>query len=174
MDKEGLGFSPAFRVASIAVLTAVTAVFTLLIRIPSPARGYFNLGDVAVVFTAVTFGPFSAAIAGGLGTGLADIIGSFVQWSPISLVVHGAQGLTIGLITRIRPSSIAVAIAAGAAGVAVMTAGYLAGGALLEGLGPALAELPGNAVQSAAGVILGVPLSLVVRRAFPPVRDYAW
>jgi uncharacterized membrane protein len=174
MQNSGLRFSPAFRIASIAILTAVTAVFTLLIRIPSPARGYFNLGDVAIVFTAVTFGPFSAAIAGGLGTGLADVISSFVQWAPISLVVHGLQGLVIGLILRVRPSSIPLAIVAGVAGAAVMAAGYLAGGTLLEGFGPALAELPGNAVQSVAGIILGVPLSVAVRKAFPPVREYAW
>jgi uncharacterized membrane protein len=174
MERKGMQFSPAFRIASVAVLTAVTAVFTLLIRIPSPARGYFNLGDVAIVFTAVTFGPFSAAIAGGLGTGLADVISSFVQWAPISLVVHGLEGLVIGLILRARPGSIPLAFVAGIAGAAVMAAGYLAGGTLLEGFGPALAELPGNAVQSVAGVILGVPLSVAVRRAFPPVRDYSW
>jgi uncharacterized membrane protein len=174
MDRGSFRFSPAFRVASIAVLTAVTAVFTLLIRVPSPARGYFNLGDVAIVFAAVTFGPFTAAIAGGLGTALADVIGSFVQWAPITLVVHGLQGLIIGLIVRLRPSSVPLAVAAGVAGAAVMAAGYLAGGTLLEGFGPALAELPGNAIQSGAGIVVGIPLWLAVRKAFPPVRDYAW
>ena len=31
-------------------LTVVVALITLFIRIPLPSRGYFNLGDVAVVF----------------------------------------------------------------------------------------------------------------------------
>jgi uncharacterized membrane protein len=166
--------SPAFRVASIAVLTAVTTVFTLFVRVPSPARGYFNLADVAIAFAAFTFGPISALIAGGLGTAFADLIGSYAQWAPISLVVHGLQGLTIGLIARIKPGNLPVAILAGVAGIAVMVVGYAAGGALLTGIGPALAEAPGNLVQSAAGVILGIPLSLAVARAYPPVRTYTW
>jgi uncharacterized membrane protein len=166
--------SPAFRIASIAILAAVTTVFTLFVRVPSPARGYFNLGDVAIAFAAFTFGPISALIAGGLGTALADLIGSYAQWAPISLVVHGLQGLAIGLIARFKPGNLPVAIVAGIAGTAVMVIGYGAGGVLLTGIGPALAEAPGNLVQSAAGVILGIPLSLAVARAYPPVRMYTW
>jgi uncharacterized membrane protein len=166
--------SPAFRIATIAILAAVTTVFTLFVRVPSPARGYFNLGDVAIAFAAFTFGPVSALIAGGLGTAIADLVGAYAQWAPISLVVHGLQGLAIGLIARLKPGNLPVAIAAGIAGMAVMVVGYGAGGALITGIGPALAEAPGNLVQSAAGVILGIPLSLAVSRAYPPVRNWTW
>jgi uncharacterized membrane protein len=166
--------SPAFRIATIAVLAGLTAAFTLFVRIPSPARGYFNLGDVAIAFAAYTFGPISALIAGGIGTALADLIGGFAQWAPISLLVHGLQGLAIGLIARIRPKSLVVSVLAGIAGMAVMAAGYAAGGALLIGLGPALAEAPGNLVQSAVGIVLGIPLSYAVARAYPPVRTHSW
>ncbi len=166
--------SPALRVATVAILAAVTTVFTLFIRVPSPARGYFNLGDVAVAFTAFTFGPISALIAGGVGTALADLMGSYVQWAPISLVVHGLEGLVIGLIARSRPGSMPLSIAAGVAGVVVMAAGYFAGGILLTGIGPALAEAPGNLVQSAAGIVIGLPLAVAVSKAYPPVRRYSW
>lgn len=165
---------PVFRVAWLAILAAVTTVFTILIRVPSPARGYFNLGDMAVAFIAFTFGPFSALIAGGVGTGLADLIGSYARWAPVSLVVHGLQGFAIGMIARARPSSPAVVSAAGVAGIVIMTAGYLVGGTVLMGIRPALAEAPGNLVQSAAGVLLGLPLSLAVALAYPLVRRYSW
>lgn len=174
MKKDSPVLSPAFRIASVAILTAVTTVFTLFIRVPSPARGYFNLSDVAVAFTALTFGPFSAMLSGGVGTAIADLLGSYVAWSPISLVVHGLQGLVIGLIACTRPSNVGVSIVAGIAGIAVMVGGYLAGGTFLEGIGTALTEVPGNLVQSAAGVVLGIPLSLAVARAYPPVRSWKW
>ena len=174
MQSEGPTVSPAFRIAAVAVLAAVTTVFTLLIQIPSPARGYFNLGDVAIAFTAYTFGPLTALISGGIGTALADLIGSYVQWAPITLVTHGLEGLVIALIFRVKPGNAVVVVLAGIAGVAVMVGGYLAGGILLTGIGPALAEAPGNVVQSAAGVIVGIPLSLAVTRAYPPVRRFAW
>ena len=174
MRTDELVISPALRISTLAVLAAVTTVFTIFIRIPSPARGYFNLGDVAVAFTAFTFGPVSALIAGGVGTALADLAGSYVQWAPISLVVHGLEGLVIGLIARTRPGSAPVCILAGVAGVIVMTLGYFGGGLVLTGMGPSLAEAPGNVVQAAAGVVLGLPLSIAVAKAYPPVRRYSW
>lgn len=166
--------SPALRIATIAVLAGVTAAFTLFVRIPSPARGYFNLGDVAIAFTAYTFGPVTALIAGGVGTALADLIGGFAQWSPISLVVHGLQGLAVGLIARAGGKSVAVRVLAGIAGIGIMVAGYGAGGTLLMGFGPAVAEAPGNLVQSAVGVALGLPLSIAVARAYPPIERQRW
>ena len=179
MQKDASVISPFFRVASVAVLAAVTTVFTVFIRVPSPARGYFNLGDMAVAFIAFTFGPFSALIAGGVGTGLADLIGSYVQWAPVSLVVHGLEGLAIGIVVRARARNVPVvalpmAAAAGLAGVVIMTAGYLLGGIPLMGFQAALAEAPGNLVQSAVGVVLGLPLSFAVTQAYPQIRRYSW
>lgn len=174
MNGKSVSASPALRVAAVAILAGVTAALTLLVRIPSPARGYFNLGDVVITFTALTLGPLTALFSGGLGTAAADLIGGFPQWAPISLVVHGVQGLIIGLIARLRPASLGLAIGAGVAGVLVMAGGYLAGGSILVGFGAELEELPGNLVQSAAGIVLGIPLSLAVRRAYPPVRDLPW
>jgi uncharacterized membrane protein len=172
--------SPAFRIASLAILTAVTAVFTYMVRIPiAPTRGYLNLGDVAIYFTAFTFGPVSALIAGGLGTALADIISGYSQWAPISLFVHGLQGLVAGLVAGIawreqRGGFNWYWLAGAAAGTAVMCGGYLLAGSLMVGLAAALVELPGNLLQNLAGVAGGIPLTLAVRRAYPPVTEIGW
>jgi uncharacterized membrane protein len=180
--KSPLKGSPAFRVASLAVLTAVTAVFTYLIRIPiAPTRGYLNLGDVAIYFTAFTFGPVSALVAGGLGTALADVLSGYAQWAPISLFVHGLQGLVAGLLAMVpirgsrRWGPIEPAwLVALAGGMVVMCAGYLAAGAVMVGLGAALTELPGNVLQNLAGAVGGIPLTLAVRKAYPPVKGLRW
>ena len=55
-----------------------------------------------------------------------------------------------------------------------MTAGYFVGGILLIGIRAALAEAPGNVLQSAAGVVLGLPLSFAVAQAYPQIRRYSW
>mgnify|MGYP001148847382 CR=1 FL=1 len=81
----------------LAVLIALIAVFTLLIRIPTPARGYVNLSDVAITFAGLAFGPWVGAIAGGIGTALADLLGGFAPYAPISFVAHGLQGFLVGL-----------------------------------------------------------------------------
>ncbi len=176
MIEEKPAVSPAFRIASIAILAAVTTVLTRIVQIPTPARGYINLGDVAVVFTALVLGPFSAALAGGLGTALADLFsGPFAFWAPISLIVHGLQGLLVGLIARTRPGNVVVAAAAGIVGMIVMAGGYLTAGAFIPpGFGPALADVPGNLLQGGVGVVLGILVAAAVTRAYPPVRQWKW
>jgi uncharacterized membrane protein len=182
-DKSGssrIVGSPAFRVALLAILTAVTTVFTSVVKIPiAPTKGYLNLGDVAIYFTAFTFGPVSALIAGGVGTALADVLSPYAHWAPISLLVHGLQGLVAGLIAAIPRRSQGKVfnlfwLVAAVAGTAVMCAGYLAGGTLMVGFGAAMVELPGNLLQNLVGVAGAIPLTIAVRQAYPPVAKLRW
>jgi len=175
--------SPAFRIASLAILTAVTAVFTYVVRIPvAPTRGYLNLGDVAIYFTAFTFGPVTALVSGGLGTALADIISGYSQWAPISLLVHGLQGLVAGMLGGIVRRGAGDArgvfnpfwLAGAAGGTVLMCGGYLLAGNFMVGFGAALVELPGNLLQNLAGVVGAIPLAMAVRRAYPPVGEMRW
>ena len=65
-------------------------------------------------------------------------------------------------------------MAAGVLGTVVMVAGYFLGGLVIEGLGATLRSVLPNLVQAAAGAVLGIPLSIAVRTAYPPVRDLSW
>ncbi len=152
----------------LAVLIALTAVFTLLVRIPTPARGYVNLSDVAITFTGLTFGPWVGFIVGGLGTAIADLLGGFAPYAPISFVAHGLQGLLVGLIGY-RQTSIGRMILAWFAGAVAMILGYLLGGAIYVGFPTALLEVPLNAFQTLVGALIGIPLVFAVRKAYPAV-----
>jgi uncharacterized membrane protein len=171
MSKEegGLRYSPAM-IALVALLIALTTVFTRVITIPIPAtQGYFNLSDVAITFSALVFGPWVGAIAGGVGTALADLsTGAYAIWAPVSLVAHGLEGFVIGWLARGRPSTSRI-ILAWFVGSTVMVLCYLAGGALIKGLPAALVEVPFNAFQALVGGVVGIPLALAVRRAYPAV-----
>lgn len=161
--------SPAM-IALAAVMIALTAVFTLLVRIPTPARGYVNLSDTAITFAALAFGPWVGAVAGGIGTALADVLGGFAPFAPLSLVAHGLEGLLIGLLGRGRRNPVGM-IGAWAVGGLVMVATYLLGeGLFYTGWPPALAEAPMNALQAAVGALVGIPLVIAVRRAYPPIE----
>jgi uncharacterized membrane protein len=179
-NEKRIQFSPALRIATLSVLTAATAFFTFAVRIPiAPTRGYLNLGDVVIYFAAFTFGPFTALFAGGLGTALADIISGYSQWAPISLVVHGLQGLAAGFVAGSAAATAASRLklrwlGAACAGTLVMCSGYLGGGAIMVGFGAALVELPGNIIQNLAGVLGAIPLTLAVRRAYPPAVEMRW
>ncbi len=161
--------SPA-TIALVAVLITLTMVFTLSVRVPTPARGYVNLSDVAITFAGLAFGPWIGMVAGGVGTALADLVGGFGAFAPLSLLAHGLEGLLIGLLGWRRRDVLGMA-GAWAVGGAAMVAVYLVGeGLFYTGWPPALAEAPMNAFQAVVGGAVGIPLVLAVRKAYPPIE----
>ena len=170
-------FWNAKTIAILAVMVAIITALTMLVRIPTaPTRGYINLGDAAIYFAAYAFGPIIGGIAGGLGTGLADMLGGYPQWMFLSFIIHGLQGIASGYIGR---SGRLPMLAAGCIiGGIIMVTGYFIAACALYGAGPALTEVPGNILQSAAGWIIGVPLFYAVKKAYPPLlslgRPVAW
>ena len=169
MEKKK-SFFDAKMVALIAILTAVTTVFTLLVRIPfAPTRGYITLADVGVYFAAYALGPVVGGIAGGVGTGLADAIAGYPQWMILSFVIHGLQGVVAGLIGR--KGKVGHMILGSIVGAVVMVVGYFAASAALYGVGAAAAEIAGNLFQNIAGALVGIPLVFAVRKAYPPIMQ---
>ncbi len=175
-DRETVPTS--LRIAAIAILTALTVVIGY-IRVPLPAtNGIFTLADVAIFCAAFALGPFSAAIAGALGTGLIDLIGGTAQYAPTSFVVHGLEGLLAGLIAlgaSGKASSIILWVLAGLAGTVLMAGGYLLAETLFYGgFATAATEIVFNVAQGAVGAIGGGLLAVAVRRAYPPLARLRW
>ncbi|NPV06508.1 MAG: ECF transporter S component [Anaerolineae bacterium] len=159
----------AVRVVVLAALMGVTTVLTLLVRVPiAPTRGYIHLGDVGVYFAAFTFGPVMGLLAGGLGTAMADVLGCYAHWAPLTLVFHGVQGGVAGYLGY-RATTARQALA-WAVGSLIMVGGYFLAEVVLYGVGAALVEIPGNAVQALAGGLVAIPLSAALRQAWPPVE----
>ncbi|HDQ13324.1 MAG TPA: ECF transporter S component [Sediminispirochaeta sp.] len=183
-QQQASGPAAAQKVATLAILIAVTALFTYVVRIPiAPTRGYINFGDVAIFFSAILFGPFTAFISGGLGTALADLISGYAQWAPFSFLAHGLQGLFIGLIFKVGRDGNASAAGLPSVArlliafvVATLTMGgiYFLVGGVMVGFPAAATEIPGNILQNLVGVLVGSPLALAVMKAYPPVRRSFW
>lgn len=96
-DKENRKVSTLYLVMA-ALFTAVTFVGTILIRIPV-GIGYVNFGDAVVMIAAVVLGPVGAALAGGLGSALADLVG-FAMYAPFTLVIKGLEGFVCGVVFK--------------------------------------------------------------------------
>jgi len=161
-------------IALIAVMAAVTCVFTL-IRFPIPGtRGYIHLGDIAANFAALAFGPWFGLVIAGGGMALADILGGYPFWAPATFIIHGLQGFVIGYIANFGRSAQSNRLPVGpmfvgaVLGEVIMVVGYFIAGIFIEGIGAAIVGIPWNAVQGVFG-ILGVPLFLMVARAYPPL-----
>jgi len=155
-----------------AIMTALVAVGTLLIRIPNPMGGYFNVGDVMIFVCALTFNPIIGGIAGGAGSAIADMIG-FPVFAIPTLIIKGLEGLLASLITdkkRAYRDILAVAVAG-----SEMIIGYF----LVElsppfqwGLAGALAEVPTNIAQIVIGGVVGIPIALILRRRLPEILKH--
>jgi uncharacterized membrane protein len=156
-------------IALTAVLIALTAVFTIAIQIPIPAtQGYWNLSDAAITFAGLAFGPWVGGVAGGVGTAIADLATGYAQYAPISLLAHGLEGFLIGWIGRSR-RSVSGMILAWFAGSTAMVLVYLLGGTILKGFPAAVLEVPFNVIQAIMGAVIGIPLVMAVRKAYPAV-----
>ncbi|MCK4884906.1 ECF transporter S component [Candidatus Bathyarchaeota archaeon] len=152
-----------------AIMSALVAVGTLIVRIPNPMGGYFNVGDVMIFVAALTFNPLIGGVAGGLGSAIADIIG-FPLFAIPTLVIKGLEGLLASLITN-KKNVYRDVLAVVAAGTE-MVIGYFLVEVYLWGLGGALGEIPANIAQIAIGGLIGIPIALVLRRRLPEIlRD---
>jgi len=87
-------------VAMATIFTGFTCGMTLLFPLLFP-QGYINVGDLAVMITALLFGPIIGAIAGGIGPMIAD----FILYPPTAfatLIIKMLEGLLVGLIVNPR------------------------------------------------------------------------
>jgi len=154
------------QISLIVVMTALVAVGTLIIRIPNPMGGYFNVGDVMIFVAALTFNPLIGGVAGGLGSAIADIIG-FPIFAIPTLVIKGLEGLLASLVTnkkKVYRDILAVVVAG-----TEMVIGYFLVELYLWGIGGALAEVPANIAQIGIGGLVGIPIALVLRRRLPEI-----
>lgn len=156
----------AVQISLMAIMSPLVAVGTLVIRIPNPMGGYFNIGDVMIFVSALAFSPFVGGFAGGLGSAIADLIG-FPVFALPTLIIKGLEGLIASLVTN-KKSVYRDVLAVVAAG-AEMVVGYFLVEVYLWGMGSALAEVPANIGQIAVGGLIGIPVAIVLRRRLPEI-----
>jgi len=150
-------------VAVFGILTALTTAVTMTVAIPfPPTRGFFNLGEAMVFFSAFVFGWRAGLICGGIGSAAADVLLGYVFFSPITLISKGTEGFVAGVLSKVvKTKSIRMALGVGAGGTCMVT-GYFLGEWVLFGLGPAIAEIPVNIAQVTVGGAVAIVISYSV------------
>ncbi|MGF3522673.1 MAG: ECF transporter S component [Candidatus Bathyarchaeia archaeon] len=163
-------------IAASIVFAALVFVATYMFVISIPATsGYFNLGETIIYIAALTFGPLTGGLAGGVGAMSADAILGYAQFAPGTLIIKGVEGAVVGVLhQRLRKRlnhSLSAAIAIGVGGLE-MVLGYFVYEQAVLGypFAAALAEVPFNLVQMSAGLVIAVPVVAAVRRVFPQIK----
>ena len=62
------------KIVMTAMFAALCCVATMIIKIPSPLKGYLNLGDCIVLLSGFMLSPLYGFLAAGIGSALADAI----------------------------------------------------------------------------------------------------
>lgn len=144
-----------------ALLAALVCVATMLIKIPSPLKGYLNLGDCAVLLSAWLLSPIYGFSAAGIGSALADLFSGYVFYAPVTFLVKGLMAIAACCVFRVlrkKTGELASRLLSGTAAELLMILGYYLFEGVLYGFSAAAVNLPANAVQGIAGLVLGTIL----------------
>lgn len=156
------------RIVMAALLAALTCVATMIIKIPSPLKGYLNLGDCVVLLAGWMLSPTYGFLAAGLGSALADIFSGYVTYAPATFVIKGLMALIAFYGFKLLHSklgNISSRIISGTVAEVVMVAGYFIFEGFLYGFGPSLVNIPANVIQGIAGLIIGTILVKVFEKS---------
>ena len=142
-----------------ALMAALVCVITMIIKIPSPLKGYINLGDCIVLLSGWLLSPMWGFLAAGLGSAMADILSGYVIYGPATFLIKGLMAITAFYgfkLLKNKCGNLASRIISGIAAEVVMLVGYFLFAGILYGFGPAMLNIPANAVQGIAGIVIGV------------------
>lgn len=155
------------RIVITALMAAMVCVATMIIKIPSPMKGYLNIGDCIVLLCGWLLSPGYGFVAAGLGSALADMFSGYITYAPATFLIKGSMALIAFACFKLMnkrigrlPSQIIGAVLA----EIVMVFGYFVFEGFMYGFVPSAVNIPANAVQGAAGLILGIILVKVFER----------
>lgn len=161
------------RIALVVVMAAIVCVLTYFPKVPIPATGgYVHLGDLGATFAALAFGPWLGFLIAGGGMTVADLIGGYAIYAPGTFVIHGLQAVAVAYLGQRRKTWM-MFVAAAVGGLIVVGGYFLYQWLVLRlTMTVALIEAPFNVLQASVGLV-GVPLYVLVRRAYPPLVGWA-
>ncbi len=144
-----------------ALMAALVCIATMIVKIPSPLKGYINLGDCVVLISAWILSPGYGFLAAGFGSAMADLFSGYVSYAPATFIIKGTMVLIAFAFFKLmqRPKHKLLAqLIGGIVAEAFMVLGYFIFEGFLYGFLPSIVNIPANCVQGAAGIIIGLIL----------------
>ena len=155
------------KIVMAALMAALACAATMIIKIPSPLKGYLNLGDCIVLSAGWMLSPAYGFLAAGMGSALADVFSGYVVYAPATFIIKGLMALIAFYGVKLmhkRLGDLLSRMISGIAAEIMMILGYFVFEGCLYGFGPSLVNIPANAVQGIAGLIFGIVLVKIFRR----------
>lgn len=151
-----------------ALMASLVCVATMLVKIPSPLKGYVNLGDCVVLVAAWMLSPVYGALAAGLGSALADLFSGYVTYAPATFLIKAVMALIafacVKWIAK-KQNKLSAQIIGAVLAEVWMVLGYFLFEGCLYGFAPSAVNIPANAVQGVAGIVIGLILIRIFEKA---------
>ena len=151
-----------------ALFTALACVATMIIKIPSPLKGYLNLGDCIVLLAGWLLSPVYGILAAGLGSALADLFSGYLVYAPATFLIKGLMALIAHYGFRLlhkKLSALPSEIISGVAAEMMMILGYFVFEGFLYGFIPSAVNIPANGVQAVVGLLIGTVLVKIFQKS---------
>ena len=151
------------RIAMASVLAALICVATMIVKIPTPLKGYANLGDCVVLVAGWLLPPGYGFLAAGIGSGLADVFSGYAIYAPATFVIKGLMALACFFLRKCikgkGKKELPALIIGGFVAEVIMVAGYYVFEGFMYGWSASLVNIPANAIQGVIGLVAGVTIS---------------
>ena len=158
------------RITACAMLAAMTAIATMVIKVPTlGTNGYVNIGDALVIVSAWILGNPYGALAAGIGSALADILSGYGSYAPATAVIKFLMAFVFTIIykamSKNHSANIIAPVIGSVVAESIMVAGYFLYESTVMGYGiAASASIISNAVQGIVCIILGNVLVQLLAR----------
>lgn len=150
------------KLVTAALFAALACVATMIIKFPSPLKGYLNIGDCIVLLCGWMLSPVYGFVAAGLGSGLADLLSGYLVYAPATFIIKGLMALitcyTFKLIRKSLGHNLPARIVSGILAEIIMVLGYYVFEGFMYGFIASAVNIPANAIQGIVGLILGTIL----------------
>lgn len=149
------------KITMAAILAVLVCIATMIIKIPSPLKGYINLGDCVVLLSGWILPLPYGFLAAGLGSALADVFSGYIIYAPATFVIKGLMAVVAYCVFKgasLRLNKIVSRITSAVLAEIVMVLGYYIFEGFMYGFIPSAVNIVPNAVQGIAGIIIGAIL----------------
>lgn len=151
----------AQKIVVASLISALICVATMIIKIPTPLKGYVNAGDGFILVGASLLSPTYSFLSAAIGSALADVLSGYTTYAPATFLIKGLMGLVTTLILlklKEKNCKFIMKLIPAILAEVIMVLGYFIFEGILYGFGPSAVNIIPNVFQGIAGIIIGLSL----------------
>ena len=149
-----------------AMFASLVCVATMIIKIPTFLGGYINLGDGLVLLSGWMLPLPYGLLAAGIGSALADIFSGYIIYAPVTFIIKSLMAVLAWALFNLFSKKLSRTISrilSGTFSEVLMIGGYFLFEGIIYSFASALINIPANAIQGLAGLVISILLIKVLK-----------